>query len=224
MATTNLWECLVDAVKAQLTFLLVPSDRTAYETNPESLYMNLKGGVKPTRQLRTYVREPNIKDPLVSPTERWNTPIVKITERGSYQYDIIESEEVPSIFISFGPSRLDPTAPAQLGDFVEQVSIQIEVVLHDGAGAPMPGTTLNANSDENQALQTTRQAAGVREDLHELLSASQLEMAVDFPPRVQIRDAKIIEWSPDYNYFGSPQQVFIMMLQAIMVYDRYTKT
>ena len=206
---TNIWESIMEAVVHQLAFLIVPDD-PKYPTDPDP--NPHKGSIRPTGRLQTFVRPPQ---------PDFNTPILKVEQRASYEYDVIKSTDVPALFVSFGNSRLDPSAQAELNDFVEQVGIQIEVVLHDGAGRAKPGSNLDLRDvTVNESLPLSQQVPQVRDDLQKLLAPDQINMAVEFPRRTNIRDAKIVEWGPNYSYRGSPQEVIIFLLQVTAVYDR----
>ena len=207
---TNIWQSILEAVVHQLAFLKVEFE-PKYPTNPDSNTNLNKGSIRPTGRLQTFVRPPQ---------PDFNTPIVKIEQRASYEYDVLRSIEVPAFFVSFTNSRLDEAAPAELNDFVEQVGIQIEVVLHDGSGRAEPGSKLDPDKSTNVAVPLSQQVPQVRDDLQKLLSPDQINMAVDFPRRTSIRDAKIVEWGPNYDYRGSPAEVVIFILQITAVYDR----
>ena len=204
----NLWQSVMDAVVHQLDCLKVSENSPKYPSNPARLPRNRR---QAANKLLAYIRIPNTGFAIA---------IVLVVDRACRQYDIIESDNVPALFVSWGPCRLDNEAPAPTDVIVEQLGILIEAVFREGCGSPKRGTIPDTNRQDNEAATLNEQVSGIRHDLHKVLQPSQLLMAANFPPRTEIRDAKIVEWNTDPDYRGTPQEVVGFMLQVTVAYDR----
>ena len=120
----------------------------------------------------------------------------------------------PTAYVSLDGGTNDDATATFISHLVEVLDIRIQIHLDQKIGTPNRHPYITSNP--GPILPIDIQGTDLRSEIRKLITHADLMTAVAHLPNVSIQDVVQSEWEYDERYRGGPQEILIMIFQAVI--------